>query len=95
LIVLDNLRTAAKISICRRTRTGKMLILKAIVFPQPLTVLDAQRNLFNAQLYYAQLQAQALQALVNVYQATGGGWVNKAEQLTATAVPAAAMAPFR
>ena len=49
-----------------------------------LTVVDAERNLFNAQLQYAQSQGDLLAALVNLYKALGGGWVNVAEQMSAT-----------
>jgi multidrug efflux system outer membrane protein len=46
-----------------------------------LTVLDAQRSLFNAELAYAQTQGALHLALINLYKAMGGGWVNTAEQL--------------
>ncbi|ALN61190.1 efflux transporter, outer membrane factor (OMF) lipo, NodT family protein [Lysobacter antibioticus] len=39
-----------------------------------LEELDAQRNLFNAELTVVQLQADALTAEVNLYKALGGGW---------------------
>ncbi|WP_255210930.1 efflux transporter outer membrane subunit [Methylogaea oryzae] len=51
-----------------------------------LEVLDAQRNLFNVQLALAQGRSSALQALINLYKAFGGGWV---EQATAAATPEA------
>ncbi len=53
-----------------------------------LTVVDAERNLFTAQLDYVQSQSSLFVALVNLYKALGGGWVNEAEQMTASA-PAA------
>ena len=53
-----------------------------------LTVVDAERNLFTAQLEYVQSQGSLFAALVNLYKALGGGWVNEAEQMTASA-PAA------
>ena len=40
-----------------------------------LEVLDAQRNLFNAELQQVQLQRARLAAIVNLYKALGGGWV--------------------
>jgi len=43
-----------------------------------LEVLDAERNLFSAQLSYVQGQAALLQALINLYKAMGGGWVGDA-----------------
>jgi multidrug efflux system outer membrane protein len=47
-----------------------------------LTVLDAQSQLFPAELNYAQTRTALLTAYVNIYQSMGGGWVNKAEMLT-------------
>lgn len=44
-----------------------------------LEVLDAQRNLFNVQLALAQGRSTALQALINLYKAFGGGWLEQAE----------------
>lgn len=44
-----------------------------------LNVLDAQRNLFNAQLDYAQAQADSFISVVNLYKALGGGWVIDAD----------------
>jgi multidrug efflux system outer membrane protein len=46
-----------------------------------IEVLDAERNLFNAQLSYAQTQSIVLISLVNLYKAMGGGWVTRAEAL--------------
>jgi multidrug efflux system outer membrane protein len=39
-----------------------------------LEVLDAQRQLFSAQLSLVQTQRQYLVATVNLYRALGGGW---------------------
>ncbi|WP_363799768.1 efflux transporter outer membrane subunit [Lysobacter firmicutimachus] len=39
-----------------------------------LEELDAQRNLFNAELTVLQLRGEALAAEVNLYKALGGGW---------------------
>ncbi len=47
-----------------------------------IEVLDAERSLFNAELYHAQTKEVVFQALVNLYKAMGGGWVVKAEGLT-------------
>ncbi|MGD9947192.1 MAG: efflux transporter outer membrane subunit [Desulfobulbus sp.] len=47
-----------------------------------LSVLDAERSLFNAELSYTETQGTLHQSLVNLYKAVGGGWVNKAEQMT-------------
>jgi multidrug efflux system outer membrane protein len=46
-----------------------------------IEVLDAERNLFNAQLSYAQTQGIVLVSLANLYKAMGGGWVTRAEAL--------------
>ena len=48
-----------------------------------LTVVDAERNLYSAQLQYVQSQGQLYTALVSVYAALGGGWVNTAEKMSA------------
>jgi multidrug efflux system outer membrane protein len=48
-----------------------------------LTVLDAERSLFNAELSYTQTQGSLHLALINLYKAMGGGWVKEAEQKTA------------
>ena len=48
-----------------------------------LTVLDADRNLFNAQLSYTQTRGSLYLSLVSLYKSMGGGWIQKAEQLTA------------
>jgi multidrug efflux system outer membrane protein len=48
-----------------------------------LEVLDAERNLFNAQLQYTQTHAATLTNVVSLYMAMGGGWVVEAEKMTA------------
>ncbi|WP_306547109.1 efflux transporter outer membrane subunit [Desulfobulbus sp.] len=45
-----------------------------------LTVLDADRSLFNAQLAYTQTQGALHLAMINLYKAMGGGWIEGAEQ---------------
>ncbi|MDD3845602.1 MAG: efflux transporter outer membrane subunit [Syntrophorhabdaceae bacterium] len=47
-----------------------------------LTVLNAQQQLFPAQLSAIQTNASAFISIVNLYKAMGGGWVAKAEELT-------------
>jgi len=47
-----------------------------------IEVLDAERRLFSSELSYTQTQATLFRALVNLYKAMGGGWVNEADQLT-------------
>jgi outer membrane protein, multidrug efflux system len=51
-----------------------------------IEVLDAERSLFNGQLTYAQTQDVLLRALVNLYKATGGGWVVEADKLSQSAM---------
>jgi len=46
-----------------------------------LEVLDAERSLFNAELSYTLTQGDVFNALVNIYKAMGGGWVNEADKL--------------
>lgn len=58
-----------------------------------LTVVDAERNLYSAQLQYVQSQGQLYTALVAVYAALGGGWVNEAEQMSAPLASAAPAQP--
>jgi multidrug efflux system outer membrane protein len=53
-----------------------------------IDVLDAERNLFNAQVSYTQTQGAVYSALVNLYKAMGGGWDNNAT-VTATATASA------
>ena len=46
------------------------------------TVLQAEQQLFPAELNEVQLRASLFAATVNVYKAMGGGWVSEAEQRT-------------
>ena len=46
-----------------------------------LEVTDAETKLFNAELQYTQTQGQLFFALINLYKAMGGGWVNDADKL--------------
>ncbi|CDH45508.1 efflux transporter outer membrane subunit [Candidatus Contendibacter odensensis] len=55
-----------------------------------LTVVDAERNLYAAQLQYVQDQGLLFTSLVNLYKALGGGWVTEAEQMSAPPVKVAA-----
>jgi len=52
-----------------------------------LTVLDAQQQLFPAELNAIQTSASTFISVVNLYKAMGGGWVAKADELTG-ALPA-------
>jgi multidrug efflux system outer membrane protein len=48
-----------------------------------IEVLDAERSLFDAELSYTQTRGLVLNAMVDVYKATGGGWVTEADKFTA------------
>jgi multidrug efflux system outer membrane protein len=48
-----------------------------------LQVVDAERNLFNAQLSNVQTQSSLFAALIDLYKTLGGGWVDQAEQMSA------------
>jgi multidrug efflux system outer membrane protein len=52
-----------------------------------LTVLDAESQLFPAELNYTQTRTLLLTAYVDIYAAMGGGWVRNAEMLTAAPTP--------
>lgn len=49
-----------------------------------LSVLDAQRRLFDSQLLLADAQGATFVALVNLYRSLGGGWVLDAEDISLT-----------
>jgi outer membrane protein, multidrug efflux system len=51
------------------------------------TVLQAEEQLFPAELNYAQYTTSAYSSLINVYKAMGGGWVTKAEEATLAEAP--------
>ncbi len=46
-----------------------------------ITVLDAQRRLYAAEIKYSQTQNNIFSALVSLYKAMAGGWLTKADQL--------------
>jgi len=52
-----------------------------------LTVLNAQQQLFPAEINYAQNLGQKYNALVNLYKSMGGGWVDRADALAPQPVP--------
>ena len=45
-----------------------------------LSVLDANRSLFSAQLDYERTKAELLTSLVDVYRSMGGGWLDIADR---------------
>ncbi|GAB3444247.1 efflux transporter outer membrane subunit [Massilia solisilvae] len=48
-----------------------------------IEVLDAERNLYSAEVAYSQTQGNVFVSLVNLYKAMGGGWVAEAERMVA------------
>lgn len=46
-----------------------------------LEVLDAERNLFSAELAYTETQGALHLSLINLYKVMGGGWIAEAEKL--------------
>ena len=58
-----------------------------------LAVVDADRNLYTAQLQYVQDQGVLFVALVNLYKALGGGWIEQAEQMSSAPAKLAASPP--
>jgi multidrug efflux system outer membrane protein len=46
------------------------------------TVLQAQQQLFPAELSFAQARALLLSSLVNIYKSMGGGWITEADRMT-------------
>jgi multidrug efflux system outer membrane protein len=52
-----------------------------------LEVTDAETKLFNAELQYTQAQGTLFFALINLYKAMGGGWVDEAARLTGRDAP--------
>jgi outer membrane protein, multidrug efflux system len=57
------------------------------------TVLQAEQTLFPAELNLAAIQAQLFGSSVNIYKAMGGGWVSRADALTAQPSSPAASQP--
>lgn len=51
------------------------------------TVLQAEEDLFPAELNWAAARASLCIAFVNIYKAMGGGWVDDADKLTASVPP--------
>ena len=50
-----------------------------------IEVLDAERSLFDAELDYTRTRGSVFTNMIDLYKATGGGWVTEADKLTATA----------
>lgn len=54
-------------------------------FVRYLEVLDAERDLFDAELQRVQLRAALLASSVGIYKAFGGGWVDIADEIVTSA----------
>lgn len=48
-----------------------------------IEVLDAERSLFDAQLSYTRTRGRVFTSMIDLYKATGGGWVAEAADLSA------------
>jgi multidrug efflux system outer membrane protein len=57
-----------------------------------IEVLDAERTLFSVELSYTQTHGDLFSALINLYKAMGGGWLNTADRIATQAPSAAAPA---
>lgn len=68
-----------------RTYAGTARLRYENGYTSYLEVLDAERSLFDAELSYTQTTGELLQALINLYKAFGGGWVEIAEKSAASA----------
>jgi outer membrane protein, multidrug efflux system len=60
-----------------------------------LTVLNAQQELFPAELQAVQTRAASYAAVINLYKALGGGWIARAEELTRPDETARAQTPTK
>ena len=52
-----------------------------------IEVLDAERSLFDAELNYTRTRGTVFTSMIDLYKATGGGWVAEADKLTTTDAP--------
>ena len=43
-----------------------------------LEVLDAERSLFDAQIFYASVKGDLLKSIISIYSSLAGGWVTDA-----------------
>ena len=87
----DSLITIQKLQELKDIQKRQIIALKQYVyfsrnryetgFSRYLEVLDAERNLYAAEIAYAQTQNDLFSALVGTYKAMGGGWVMEASQL--------------
>jgi multidrug efflux system outer membrane protein len=52
-----------------------------------IVVLDTERSLFSAQIALAAAQGDTYRAMVNLYRALGGDWIDQADGLSAMQQP--------
>ena len=97
LIAVKKLREQLKDEAAQVTALQRYLDLATLRYQNGysdyLTVVDAERNLYSAQLQYVQDQGGLFAALVNLYKALGGGWVNEAERISRPPEKAATSSP--
>ena len=97
LIAVSKLREQLKVQAVQVNALQRYLDLATLRYNNGysdyLIVVDADRNLYAAQIRYVQDQGVLFVALVNLYKALGGGWVNEAEQMSAPPAKVAASAP--
>ena len=97
LIAVSTLRAQLKDQVVQVSALQRNLDLATLRYQNGysdyLTVVDADRNLYSAQLQYVQSQGDLFSAMVSLYKAMGGGWVGGAEQMTAPPAKVAASPP--
>ena len=97
LIAVSTLRAQLKDQVVQVSALQRNLDLATLRYQNGysdyLTVVDADRNLYSAQLQYVQSQGDLFSAMVSLYKAMGGGWVGEAEQMTAPPAKVAASPP--
>jgi multidrug efflux system outer membrane protein len=85
--LVDQARSRERVAVQRRqvSALGRYAELARLRYDDGYTsyieVLDAERSLFEAQLQLTQTQGQLYFALIELYKALGGGWVDHADQL--------------
>jgi len=70
-----------------RTYAAKARLRYAEGYVSYIEVLDAERRLFDVALLHAQARADLYAALVSLYKALGGGWIDTADALRTPATP--------
>jgi multidrug efflux system outer membrane protein len=97
LIAVSKLREQLKDQVVQVSALQRNLDLATLRYQNGysdyLTVVDADRSLYSAQLQYVQSQGDLFRAMVNLYKAMGGGWVTEAEQMSAPPAKVVAAPP--